>query len=106
MIALDINKIIVASVGMPWITSALSLLWLAAGVCRGPKNHCEAYDYKKIFMEPAQLESFLEVPADSDFSLLNIPFGVFSKKEGHHQHPATRIGTCGFLFRRLGYRFA
>lgn len=51
---------------------------------------CLAKDYKKIFME-SKLESFLEVCDKSDFSLKNIPFGVFSTK-GTAKRPATRIG--------------
>jgi hypothetical protein len=44
-------------------------------------------------MEPQTLQSFLEVSEHSDFSLRNIPFGVFSEKTNlTHQRPATRIG--------------
>lgn len=38
------------------------------------------------------LRSWLKVPANSDFPIQNIPFGICST-EGHHPRPCTRIGN-------------
>ena len=38
-----------------------------------------------------EIKSWIEIPENSDFTLANIPFGVFSKETGHHA-VATAIG--------------
>ncbi len=42
-------------------------------------------------MSDAHLQSWLEIPENSDFSIYNIPFGVYSDEQVQH-HLCTRIG--------------
>ncbi|RDW66347.1 hypothetical protein BP6252_09982 [Coleophoma cylindrospora] len=44
----------------------------------------------------APLKSWLPIPADSDFSLSNIPFGIIHSKSDADWRPAVAIGDCAF----------
>ena len=43
-------------------------------------------------METEKIQSFVEVPDSSDFSIYNIPFGVFIPNESSHPRCCTAIG--------------
>ena len=42
--------------------------------------------------EMATLKSFIEIPQDSDWTIHNIPFGIFSTLENTTPRPGTAIG--------------
>lgn len=45
--------------------------------------------------------SFLQVTADSHFSLANVPFGIYSASASGERRPATRIGDTVVDLRTL-----
>jgi fumarylacetoacetase len=47
------------------------------------------------------MPSFIPIDTDSDFSIHNIPFGVFSTKENTEKRCATRIGETVVDLREL-----
>ena len=52
------------------------------------------------------LTSWLDIPADSDFSLHNLPYGIYRTAERPHPQAATRLGDTIIdldALQRLGY---
>jgi len=57
----------------------------------------------KIEANNPKLETWLEVPLDSDFPIQNIPFGIIANKEGKDPRVASRIGDKVIDLRQLFY---